>query len=679
MVFYRIIIIAVCVVAQFNCFEANASSADNTIEYDVYVAGNGSVQYAGSQTWTTIAKYWKNGEEFIIGEAGSYARAIAVSGNDVYVAGHEGGTAVYWKNGVKVNLTDGKDQADAYSISVVGNDVYVCGVDSRVVTYWVNGVARKFSYNDSEARSIKIVPDGTIYIAGSKAFRANEHNAEATYWKISDLPNMVTLSNGYYTEEYATSIDIDNDDVYVAGWQRSSPAWTAKYWKNGDAVILPDAVSATSIFAYDGDVYVSGYQYRNMEYEAKYWKNGEEITLPDGAEANSITVSGDDVFVAGSSQGATYWRNGTKHILPNGSSADGICVTSNNAFLKMLSTGQHTLVPGFNPEITSYVINAGNSTDEIGISSLAKDRGAKISGNGTHALNEGENIIEIIVTASDNVTTKTYTVNIVRSSKSSNANLKSLHVDPGVPAPQFNRSITNYVVNLPNNIAGITVLAEAEDENAMVSGNGYHALNVGNNVVDVIVKAENGTTVKTYTLNVIRAAIGTNADLKALTVDNGVLYPDFSPGVTDYTLTVSGDATGVMIIGEAQDDKSDITGNGYYPIGLDDISINIVVEAEDGVTTKTYSVNVIRDDTGNGKILPEENVIIYPNPAKNVLNIRTGGSVGKVEIFNSSGTCIINVKNADNLINVSNLPAGFYFLNIRIDNRIIIRKLIICE
>jgi len=53
---------------------------------------------------------------------------------DIYVAGEcynpttQRGTAVYWKNGEPVALTDGQIDASALSIAVVGDDVYVLGI-----------------------------------------------------------------------------------------------------------------------------------------------------------------------------------------------------------------------------------------------------------------------------------------------------------------------------------------------------------------------------------------------------------------------------------------------------------------------------------------------------------------------------------------------------------------------
>lgn len=103
------------------------------------------------------ARYWKNGISVPI--AGT-AKSIFVSEGDVYVAGSQPGgepyqsyygtryriVAKYWKNGNPVRLTDGTKNAYATSIAVSGNDIYVAGYEEKeagtlnwVAKYWKNG------------------------------------------------------------------------------------------------------------------------------------------------------------------------------------------------------------------------------------------------------------------------------------------------------------------------------------------------------------------------------------------------------------------------------------------------------------------------------------------------------------------------------------------------------------
>ena len=53
----------------------------------------------------------------------------------------------YWKNGVGISLTSGTTSADATALAVAGNDVYVAGYEKNekgynVAKYWINGVAK---------------------------------------------------------------------------------------------------------------------------------------------------------------------------------------------------------------------------------------------------------------------------------------------------------------------------------------------------------------------------------------------------------------------------------------------------------------------------------------------------------------------------------------------------------
>jgi hypothetical protein len=148
-----------------------------------------------------------------------------------------------------------------------------------------------------------------------------------------------------------------------------------------------------------------------------------------------------------------------------------------------------------------------------------------------------------------------------------------------------------------NNVDSITVTGTANHVNATVLGNGQKSLTVGNNVVTIKVTAEDGTTTKSYTVTVVRAASTASADatLKALTVSVGKLTPEFAAGTTSYTVNISNSATNISVSGTVNHDSASVNNVTDTALTVGNNIINIVVTAENGTTTKTYTVTVIRD------------------------------------------------------------------------------------
>lgn len=82
---------------------------------------------------------------------------------------------------------------------------------------------------------------------------------------------------------------------------------------------------------------------------------------------------------------------------------------------------------------------------------------------------------------------------------SSDNTLSSLSIDGVNLEPTFNKNTTSYNVNLEAGVTKINVKATPNDKSAKVTGIGEIEVSEGNNNIEVVVTAENGST-KTYTI-----------------------------------------------------------------------------------------------------------------------------------------------------------------------------------
>jgi hypothetical protein len=123
---------------------------------DVYAAVTDTIdEYNSPVGLKSRVTLWKNGELQYLpcyGVDGTYAEAVFVEGDDVYVAGNErkedfGTLPVLWKNGVQQKLPSGSyNQATTKSLFVLDGNVYVAGYQSTgtgmaIPTLWINGEA----------------------------------------------------------------------------------------------------------------------------------------------------------------------------------------------------------------------------------------------------------------------------------------------------------------------------------------------------------------------------------------------------------------------------------------------------------------------------------------------------------------------------------------------------------
>ena len=203
-----------------------------------------------------------------------------------------------------------------------------------------------------------------------------------------------------------------------------------------------------------------------------------------------------------------------------------------------------------------------------------------------------------------------------------NADLVTLSLTSTLPAntlsPAFDSNITSYTATVDNVYSWIEIIPTAADSNATIaveigsrtipvnsgSSSGAIGLEVGLNLMSVVVTAEAGNT-KTYSLAVTRLAISNNADLSALVLSDGVLSPVFNATTTAYTTTVASTTDSITVTPYTFDAHSTVTVNGTtvasgatssaIALSGGENAISVVVTAEDGSTSKTYTVTVTRE------------------------------------------------------------------------------------
>ena len=327
-------------------FTVNPAIGPNTT---IYIAGY-AMPAANPPTFVNVAEVWKLGPGSPIatatalsmpsGMTSSQADAIAVSGNDVYVAGYAGnGTSqvpVLWVNGAATILPSTMTISRAGPIAVSGGNVYVTGFEENTAgdttaLLWVNGMATTLAPPSGKAYAgaFDIAVSGSdVYVTG---IASNTDNDEVAVLWVNGVPTVLPAPSGLKGDYYAEGIALSGGNVYVSGNSLPSVGnQTALFWQNGGAAttlpIPPNdttqgyGAGATAILG--NDVYVggSGVSGATGNSTAAYWLNGTATSLPlptntIGSPATSfaagIGFSGSDVYMVGSAaQYAVYWVNG---------------------------------------------------------------------------------------------------------------------------------------------------------------------------------------------------------------------------------------------------------------------------------------------------------------------------------------------------------------------------------
>jgi len=527
----------------------------------------------------------------------------------------------------------------------------VYGSDNPVLTASFVG----FVNGDTQAKLTTLPTIATTAVKGSAVgnYPITVSGAVSSNYTITYGSNAVLT----ITPAALTITTIDNSKVYGS----DNPVLTASYvgFVNGDTqtslttlpVITTTAVKGSTVGNYP--ITISGAASSN--YTITYGANAvlaiSPVTLTITAIDNSKVYGSDNPvltasyvgFVNGDTQASLTTLPTIATTAVKGSSVGTYPVTvsgavssnytisyvpgtltviaSSNANLGDLTISEGTLSPAFAEGTKDYTATVPNDIKEITVTPTTADAAATVTVNGVEVpsgtpsnnipLHVGENEITTIITAQDG-TINTYTI-IVTREPSNNAGLGDLAISEGALSPAFTEGTKEYTATVPNNIEGITVTATTADATATVTVNGVEVpsgtpsnnipLHVGENPITTVITAQDGTT-QTYTIVVTREP-SNNADLRDLTISEGILSPAFAEGTKDYTVTVPNGIKEIKVTPTTADATATVTVNGKevpsgtasenIPLEVGENTITTVITAEDG-TINTYTIVVTRED-----------------------------------------------------------------------------------
>jgi len=353
----------------------------------------------------------------------------------------------------------------------------------------------------------------------------------------------------------------------------------------------------------------------------------------DGGPAEDATIYYSYGIVVDSSYSIFIVDNGNHAIRK-------ITNTSKDASLSSLETNTGTYGQTFASASTEYTVSVSNTVSSITVTPTVNVAGATVKVNGDAvvtgtssnviSLAIGENTITVECKSKDTSIDKTYTLVVTRE-KSSDATLSLVELNNATLTETFDSNVTSYTAVLADGYNKFKITPTANEPSATIkidattvtsgSISNEIAINIGDNTINVEVTAPDTTTVKTYAIEVTRAAFA-DADLSLLELSDGTLSPSFTSSQISYTAIVGYDISSIKITPTLSDENASVKVNavsvtngsssGAISLIVGDNSIEIEVTAENTSTIKTYTIYVTREDDATLSSLEISEGILTP-------------------------------------------------------------------
>ena len=418
---------------------------------------------------------------------------------------------------VSIIMFIGTNKVEAASFSITSGISSITLGDSYTISISAKGLTGRFNITHSSNVSVNV---SSVWVENGKADSTikvtTKKEGKATVTISPDPEFGVSNDNGL------VSLDPKTDTVTVkaksSGGGSSSGSGSSSNGSSGESS-KPQAPSFTSVneTVYATDSVNVRSSYSTSSSVIGSLEKGDSVTrIGKSSSWSKVKYNGQTAYIS-SSYLTTEKPKEEK---------------SNNKKLKSLEVENYKLSPEFNKDTTEYDLTIPDDVNSLEIKAVAEDKKSKVEITGNDKLLTGVNTIEIKVTAEDE-TVGTYKINVTKGETTDGeTGLSEITVEGYTLSPEFSSNIHEYTLNIDDpSITSLNVDAKAFDENAKVEITGNDELKLGENIITILVTAEDGKKIYTYQIvvNITEKQEDNNQIIAG--IDNNNLYMYIGIGV----------------------------------------------------------------------------------------------------------------------------------------------------
>jgi len=190
-----------------------------------------------------------------------------------------------------------------------------------------------------------------------------------------------------------------------------------------------------------------------------------------------------------------------------------------------------------------------------------------------------------------------------------------------------------------------------------------------------------------HATNEVSSALHTPSSSGATVNTATKMLTDVANNYHVYSMNWSPNQIAFLVDGEVYYTYKPSTQNSStWPFDLDQfLLLNVALGGIGGTVDPNYTessmiidyVRVYQQSTASTDDFFSSKFVIYPNPAKESVKIKTKESIDRIEIYSSLGQKVYSKSSKINEINTRSLSSGVYLVKIHSNNKIANKKLII--